>query len=269
MARFATQIQMGAAVLLFGTALPVSRILTAEVSVPVGIAIRTAIAAVMFAPVLWVRRVELRALRSGDWLVSSLIACTLLAVSGLMLGSTRLAPCSAICTVTSLTPVITALGAMIVFRDRPQLRQLVWILAAAVSALILRVMCAGSTDVNQELNWLSIGIAFSILAICCEAGGVLLSKLATRRLDPLTLAALSTCIAAALSFPTAWTQFGADDWLNLSPRAVAAALWWGSGGLALGTWLWYRALASTTATTAAAFLSLLPFVTLGFSWLLL
>ena len=268
MGRFTTHIQLGVAILLFGTALPVCRILTAEVSVPIGIALRTAIAAVVFVPVLWVKRSEFRRLQRGDWVVVSLIACSLLAVSGLMLGSTRLAPCSAICTVTSLTPLVTALGAMVIFRDRPRLRQLVWILAAAVSALTLRTLCARSTDVQQELDWLAVGIAFSILAICCEAGGVLLGKLATQRLDPLTLAALSTCIAAILALPVAWAQSGPELWLSLSPRAVVAALWWGSGGLALGTWLWYRALASTTATTAAAFLSALPFVTLGLSWLM-
>jgi len=259
---------MGAAILLFGTALPVSRILTAEVPVLVGTAIRTVIAAVVFLPILWAKRREIFALSGGDWVHSSLVAGSLLAVSGLMLGSTRLAPCSVICTVTSLTPVVTALGAIVVFRDRPRLRQLIWILAAAASALVLRAMCAQSTSTGQEYDWLILGVGCSVLAICCEAGGVLISKVATRRIDPLTLAALSTLIAALLAVPMAFADGGPESWLALSPRAVAAALWWGSGGLALGTWLWYRALAQTTATTAAGFLSALPFATLAMSWLL-
>jgi len=268
MARFAAPIQMGAAILLFGTALPVSRILTAEVPVLVGTAIRTVIAAVVFLPILWARRREILALRFGDWVHSGLIAGSLLAISGLMLGSTRLAPCSVICTVTSLTPVLTAIGAIVVFRDRPGLRQLVWILAAAVSALVLRSLCSQATNTGQEYDWLILGVCCSILAICCEAGGVLISKVATQRIDPLTLAALSTLIAAVFALPMAWADGGPESWLALSPRAIAAALWWGSGGLALGTWLWYRALAKTTATTAAAFLSALPFVTLAISFVL-
>ncbi|REJ96884.1 MAG: DMT family transporter [Planctomycetota bacterium] len=268
MARFATHMQMVAAILLFGTALPVSRILTAEVSVPLGIALRTAIATLVFLPFLWAKRGELQSLERGDWVVSLLVGCSLLAVSGLMLCSTRLAPCSAICAVTSLTPVVTAIGAIIIFRDRPRLRQLLWILAAAASSLILRFLCTRSTDALQELEWLALGIAFSVLAICCEAGGILLCKFATHRLDPLTLAALSTGLAAIVAVPLAWAHAGGDHWLQLSPRAALAALWWGAGGLALGTSLWYRALASTTATTAAAFLSALPFVTFGLSWLM-
>lgn len=261
-------LQMGAAVLLFGTALPVSQVLTSEVHVFDGTAIRLTVAAFLFLPMIWSKRHEIRKITPVEVLFVSLISASLVAVSGLMLCSTRFAPCSVICTVTCFTPIVTALGAMIFFRDRPRKTQMSWILVAAVSALILRTTCAASDSKQYEFLWLAVGVGFSILAVFCEASGILIAKLATRSLSPLTLAALSTLLSVLIILPFAYLDGSQIPWGQLSWRAWLAAAWWGSGGLTLSTWLWYSGIKHSSATTAAAFLSTLPFVTVMFSWLM-
>ena len=259
--------QMGLAILLFGTALPASQVLTSEVHVFDGTAIRLTVAAILFLPMIWQRREEIRAITPGDLGLVFLIAASLVAVSGLMLCSTRFAPCSIICSVTCFTPILTALGAIFFFNDRPKRSQLTWIFVAAVSAIILRTACSASGSIDKEYVWMALGIGFSITAIFCEASGILLAKVATRKLSPLTLAALSTVLSVLIILPFAYFSEGEIHWAELSFKAWLAAAWWGSGGLALGTWLCFTGIKQTSATTAAAFLSTLPFVTVAVAWI--
>lgn len=258
---------MGLAILLFGTALPASQVLTQEVHIFDGAAIRLTVAAILFLPLIWKRRSEIRSITFADIGTIFLISASLVGVSGLMLCSTRFAPCSVICSVTCFTPLLTALGAMVFFKDRPGPRQLGWILVAAISAIILRSTCSSSGSAAGEYIWLAVGVALSVAPIFCEAAGILLAKVATRKLSPLTLAALSTVLSVLIILPFAYFSGGKIHWGELSFKAWLAAGWWGSGGLALGTWLWYTGIKQTSATTAATFLSTLPFVTVGISWL--
>ncbi|WP_417849153.1 DMT family transporter [Thalassoglobus sp.] len=260
-------IQMGLAILLFGTALPVSQILTSEVHVFDGTAIRLTVAAILFLPMIWKRRDEIRRIGTNDALLVFLIAASLVAVSGLMLCSTKLAPCTVICTVTSFTPIVTALGAIIFFRDRPKRKQLGWIVVAGCSALVLRAACTRADATNQEFFWLALGVVLSIAAVFCEAAGILFAKVATRTVSPMTLAALSTLVSVLIILPFAFADGTPISWNSLSTKAWLAGIWWGAGGITLGTWLWYSGIKQSSATTAAAFLSLLPFVTVAISWI--
>lgn len=259
-------LHMGLAIFLFGTALPASQVLTNEVHVLDGTAIRLTVAAILFLPLIWQRREEVRSISKTDLLFIGLISVSLVAVSGLMLCSTRFAPCSVICSVTCLTPILTAIGGIIFFRDRPHRTQLMWILTAAVSGLILRKTCTSASSTQGELLWMAIGIGFSLLAIFCEAAGILFAKVATRRVSPLTLASLSTVLSVLIILPFAWFNGHSIHLSDLSTQAWIAGIWWGAGGLTLGTWLWYVGIQRSNATTAAAFLCTLPFVTVAISW---
>src|SRR5690606_5572509 len=137
---------------------PASQVLTSEVHVFDGTAIRLTVAAILFLPMLWKRRDEVLSISKIDLAIVFLISGSLVAVSGLMLCSTRFAPCSVICTVTCFTPILTALGAILFFKDRPKSRQLAWIVVAAVSALILRSTCVASESSRGEFLWLAIGV---------------------------------------------------------------------------------------------------------------
>ncbi|TWT35039.1 EamA-like transporter family protein [Thalassoglobus neptunius] len=260
--------QMAIAILLFGTSLPVSQVLTREIGVFEGTAIRLTVASVLFLPILWRHRDEIAKITSIDAILVILIGASLIAVSGLMLGSTRFVPCSVICTVTCLTPVVTGLGAMLFVRDRPHPGQLGWILFAACCALFIRSTCAQSDSQNCESMMLVFGVALSCVAVICEASGILMAKVVTRRLNPLPLAALSTLASVVLILPATLISSGYVDLTGLTANAWLAVFWWGAGGIWAGTWLWYSGIQQTSATTAAVFLSTLPFVTIAMSWVL-
>jgi drug/metabolite transporter (DMT)-like permease len=262
-------LHLGGAVLLFGTVLPVSQIVIAEIPVVVGVGLRVGIAATVFAPLLWRRRAEWLRFTPRELLLVGWLALSLVAVSSLMLCSARFAPCAASCTVTSLTPVLTAAGAVLFLRERPQWLHLAWLLAGAAWTVMLQWACIGWPDGSQNTLSTLAGVALMFLAVCCEAAGTLLASVAMRTVSPLTLAAGSTTLAALALVPAAAVEAAAVDWAAVSGPAWLAALWWGAGGLAAGTWLWYRGVRLTTGTVAAGYLSLLPLVSLGLATLVL
>ena len=253
---------------IWGTVLPASRLVTVEIPVLPATAMRLGIAALLFAPVLWRRRREWLRLSFRDLAAVGLVGLSLAAVSALMLSSTSFLPCAVVCLLTTLTPAVTFGGAVLFLRDRADRRQLAWIVLAAAASVALAVLLRARCELPESTLLIAAGVATALAAVGCEATGTLLSKVMVRRISPLTLAALATGVAALAMLPVAYLAGDVVHWDSISPTAWLAALWWGAGGLAIGTWLWYRGVQRAPGTTAAAFLAVLPLAGIGVSWLL-
>jgi drug/metabolite transporter (DMT)-like permease len=259
---------LGCAVLVWGTVLPISRLVTVELPVLTATALRLSVGALVFAPVLWKRRREWLSLSFRDLALVALIGLSLVAASSLMLCSTSLLPCATVCLLTALTPAVTFAGAVLFLRDRIDGRQLTWIILAAGAAVALAMLIRERYQLPESALLIAAGLASVLAAILCEAAGTLLSKAAVARVSPLTLAALATTVAALAVLPAACLLGEGCAWASVSSVGWLAAIWWGAGGLALGTWLWYSGVQRASGTTAAAFLAALPLVSFGVSWLL-
>jgi drug/metabolite transporter (DMT)-like permease len=263
-----TQLALGMAV--FGSATPISKIVTGAMPVFVGSSIRIAVGALALAPFAAGHRHELRQLGRRDWLVVALIAVFgMFGFSALMLYGMRMVSGVVGAIVMSTTPAVTAVASMLLLGDKPTWRKVTAIVLAVAGVLILHLFHGGSGGQSEGAGKLALGSALVFGAVCCETAYTLLGKQASRSTDPVLVA----CLAAALSIPLflpfaiwQWSSFsiGAVEW-----RGWAAVLWYGAGTLALGTWLWYAGVAKVEGAVAAAFMGVMPASALILSYVLL
>ncbi|MGH7202578.1 MAG: EamA family transporter, partial [Planctomycetaceae bacterium] len=189
--------RLSAALLLFATALPASQLVTAEVPVLLATALRMTAAAAVFVPVLWLRREDVRKLspRDARW-IGVIAAFGLIGSSALMLCGTRLLSCGAVCLLTTTTPAMTAAGAAVFLRDRPNWQKISWLALGALAAIGLALHWSDCGPIAESPAALLLGGALVAAAICCEASYTLVAKVVTARTAPLTVAAVSTIAAA-------------------------------------------------------------------------
>lgn len=274
--------QLAAGMILFGSATPVSKLVTEAMPVAVGSALRVAIGALALLPFLLGSWSEIRKLSHRDWLLTGLIAIFgMFGFSVFILMGMTLATGVTGAVVMATTPAVTAAAAIVLIGETANWRK-VSAIALAVGGVLLLYMTGGTggggsgtgSGPLQELlrdlgNSALLGGLLVFAAVCCEVVYTLLGQRVSRDSDPMLVAFL----AAALSLPL-FLPLAAWEWQSFDPGAVAwdgwlAVLWYGAGTLALGTWCWYSGIAKTQGTIAAAFMGLMPASALVLSYLLL
>lgn len=249
---------------VFGSATPVSKIVTGAFPVFVGSLLRVGIGAIVLAPFLVVRRSELTKLRRKEWLLVALIAVFgMFGFSALMLYGMKQVSGVGGAVVMSTTPAVTAAASMVLLGDKATWRKLAAIALAVAGVLLLQLGQGGGSGQTQ---WLGIALVFG--AVCCEAAYTLLGKTVSARVDPVVVAALAAAISVPLFVPFAVWQWP-DVSTDVSPGTWAAVAWWGAGTLALGSWLWYSGVAKAEGAVAAGFMGVMPASALILSYLLL
>jgi drug/metabolite transporter (DMT)-like permease len=259
------QLALGMAV--FGSATPVSKIVTSAMPVFVGSALRVGLGAIVLAPFVAARWDQVRQLERRDWLLVGLISLFgMFGFSALMLYGMGMISGVVGAVVMSTAPAVTAAGSMLLMGDEPTWRKLVAIALAVTGVLILQLGQGGS---DAEGGSLLLGAALVFGAVCCEAAYTLLGKKVTERVDPLVVAGLSAALAVPIFLPLAIWQWGSFDVGETGWRAWSAVAWYGAGTLALGSWLWYSGLAKAEGSVAAAFMGVMPASALILSYVLL
>jgi drug/metabolite transporter (DMT)-like permease len=258
------QLALGMAV--FGSATPVSKIVTSAMPVFVGSALRVGLGALVLAPFVATRWGEVRRLDRRDWLLVGLISLFgMFGFSALMLYGMGMISGVVGAVVMSTTPAVTAAGAMLLMGDQPTWRKLAAIALAVVGVLVLQ-LGQGSQGEGGNLL-LGAGLVFG--AVCCEAAYTLLGKKMTERADPLVVAGLSAALAVPIFLPLAAWQWGSFAAGEAGWEAWTAVAWYGAGTLALGSWLWYAGLAKAEGAVAAGFMGVMPASALILSYVLL
>jgi drug/metabolite transporter (DMT)-like permease len=281
-------LQLAAGMILFGSATPVSKLVTEAMPVFVGSALRVAVGALVLAPLLLRHRGEIARLSRGDWLLTVLIAVFgMFGFTVFMLLGMSLVTGVVGAIVMSTTPAVTAAAAILLVGERANGRKLAAIALAVGGVLLLYVSggagggsgggsggaSGGGGPLLQFLQGLGSGVVVGGLlvfaAVCCEVAYTLLGQRVSRDANPLVVAFLAAALAIPLFLPLA-----AWEWSRFEPAAVdaggwAAVIWYGAGTLALGTWCWYSGIAKTEGSIAAAFMGLMPVSALVLSYLLL
>ncbi|MEQ9077131.1 MAG: DMT family transporter [Sandaracinaceae bacterium] len=274
--------QLAAGMIVFGSATPVSKIVTGAMPPFIGSLLRVAIGALVLLPFVWPRRDKLLGIPRKDWIRLGFIALFgMLGFSALMLMGMALITGVAGAIVMATTPAVTAAAAMLLMGEDATWRKLTAIALAVAGVVLLQVGGIGGGEgggggMGPVMEWLAgfgsatlIGSAMVFGAVCCEATYTLLGRKVSQDVDTVSVAFL----AAALSIPL-FIPLAAFEWSAFTPSEVSltewsALVWYGAGTLALGTWLWYSGVAETQGSVAAAFMGLMPVSALVLSYVLL
>ena len=246
------------AVVIWGWTFVATKILLAELG-PIEIfALRLAIGLPVLGAVLLVKRVPLRFAR-GDARPLFLGGATftvhfLVQIAGLVTTSAINAGW-----IISVSPLALAVLSFLFLRERIG-RNGVAGIAIATTGIVLLVSRGNLAD----LTWLqSTGDWLLLASAHTWAFYTVTTRDLVRRRDPLVvtfgillIAAVVAAIVFAISADLASVR-------SLSPRGLAALLYLGGAGLALGNWFWQEGVAKLGATRAGLYLYLEPLATLA------
>jgi drug/metabolite transporter (DMT)-like permease len=264
-------IMLGAGMATFGSATPVSKIVTAALPVFVASAARVGLGALVLAPVALRQRRRIARISGGEWGRIALIALFgMFGFSALMLYGMRMVPGVVGAIVMSTAPAVTACASILFLGDKPTWRRLSAIALAVAGVLVLQLGSAapdGDGPANGAPSWLGVGLVFA--AVCCEAAYTLLGKAASDDLDPSLVAFLSAALSLPLFAPFALWQLRDLDLAGVDARSWTALVWYGAGTLSLGTWLWYSGIRRVEGSFAAVFMGVMPVSALILSYVLL
>jgi drug/metabolite transporter (DMT)-like permease len=246
------------AVVIWGWTFVATKILVAELGPLEIFALRLAIGLPFLAGVLLVRRVPLRFARAD--------AAPLL-LGGAILALHFLVQIAGLVTTTatntgwiiSVSPLAIAVLAFLFLRERIGRGDVVGITVATAGLLVL-VSRGRLTDLEwlrSRGDWLVLASAFTWAAYTVATRDLV------RRRHPLAVTFVILLVAAAI---TATLCVFAADFTRvraLSPRGIAAALYLGIPGLAIGQWFWQEGIARLGATRAGVYLYVEPLATLA------
>lgn len=271
--------------ILFGSATPVSKLVTAAMPVFVGSLLRVAIGAIALLPFVWGRRGDIARLSARDWLfVAGIAVFGMFGFTAFMLIGMKMISGVTGAIVMATAPAVTAGAAIVLIGEKATWRKIVAIALAVAGVTILQLSAgsggetaAGAPAANDWLTGLLqglgsspvLGAAFVFGAVCCEAAYTLLGRAVSQNADPSLVAFLGAVLSLPLFLPLAWVQWASFAPAEIGWAAWAAVAWYGAGTLALGTWFWYHGIARAEGSIAAGFMGLMPVSALVLSYVLL
>jgi drug/metabolite transporter (DMT)-like permease len=246
------------AVIIWGWTFVATKILLAELG-PVEIfALRLAIGLPVVGGVLLVKRVPLRFARADArplFLGGAIFTLHFLVqIAGLVTTTAINAGW-----IISVSPLALAVLSFLFLRERIGWRGVAGI-AVATTGILLLVSRGNLTD----LAWLqSTGDWLLLASAHTWAFYTVTTRDLVRRRDPLVVTFGILLIAAAVAAIVfaIWADLARVR--SLSPRGLAALLYLGAAGLALGNWFWQEGVAKLGATRAGLYLYLEPLATLA------
>jgi drug/metabolite transporter (DMT)-like permease len=254
---------LGGAVLLWGTSFAVTKSAYAALPPMYVVWLRMLVAVVAFLPLL--RFVRRPAYQAGDWkylgLAGLFLPCLYFALEGFAILFTSSSQAGVI---AAVMPLIVALSAWAVLRERPTTRTTT---AVVVSMAGVAALSLGGTSQAAAPNP-ALGNVLELLAMFAAAGATLTIKRLSSRYDPLLLTGLQMGLGSVFFAPLALAS-GPVDWaaVPLSAWAAVAYLGVGCGLAAFG--LYNSGLRLVPATRAALTINVVPAVAMLTGWLAL
>ncbi|WP_375201871.1 DMT family transporter [Hyphococcus sp.] len=258
---------LAAGMILFGSATPVSKIVTDAMPVFVASLLRVSIGALALAPFALGRLNEVKKASRKDVIaLGAIVLFGMVGFSAFMLYGMRMLSGVGGAVVMATTPAVTALGAIVFFGESATARKLV-ALALAVGGVVLLHATGAAGDEGGGAALAGMALIFA--AVCCEAAYTLLGRKVSADLSPVVVAFLASLAAIPL-----FALLSVFQWSAFNPGMVKAGqwiavAWYGAGTLALGTALWYVGLSCTQGSVAAVFMALMPVSALVLSYILL
>lgn len=252
---------------IFGSATPVSKLVTTSFNPWVGTGFRLVLALLLLLPVLFSQRDQFSKLKKNDYLVLFGIATVgVIGFTAALIFGMRHISGVAGSIIMSTTPAVTALGSFLFFHDKFGWRKITAIALAVAGVVLLNVTGETSTSGGSQV-WLGMLLVFA--AVCCEASYTLLGNRAMQDVSSLFVAAASGTLAAILFLPVLIWQMQDFSIAEAETSNLIALGWWGLGTMGLGSLIWYGGVSKVKGSIAAGFMGVMPVSALVLSYVLL
>lgn len=255
---------LAGSVLFWGSSFAVTKDTYAEVSPMAVMSLRMLIASLAFLPFWW--RLPRPQYRRGDAKLLALsmafIPCAYFLLESLAMLYTTSSQAGVI---SATVPLIVALGAWLLFRERLTWQQGVGV-AVSITMVVVLAM-TGASQASAPMPWL--GNLMELGAMVAAAGSMLTIKQLSSRYHPWFLTGLQAASGAVFFTVLAATTGGWPDLGGLSVPVMLELAYLGvfPGLLAFG--LYNSALKMMPATSAALAINMVPVVAVLTGWLLL
>lgn len=252
-----------------GSTVVASKIIGAGMPPFTATAMRFAIASPIFAVLVWLRPEPFPKLSRRDWGLLLLqasagsVGYTVFLILGVSLTSAANAG-----VVVGTLPIVMAIMAITVFRERPTQRLMVAIAFAGLGVLLV-TMGTGDTPWSLPSARATIGLGLILAAVACEALFLLLNKKLSKPVPPLTLSALMCAFGFALAIGPAAVEMSAGMVQDITSAAVTGVVYYALVPTVLGFVFWYAGAARTSASEAALFTGVLPISAVGLAAIVL
>ncbi|MEO6521904.1 MAG: DMT family transporter [Mucilaginibacter sp.] len=250
--------------LLFGSATPLSKLVTKDFPVFIAGGFRVLLAFIVLLP--FVTLSNIKKYKGRDiWLLAGISLVGVVGFTVLMLYGMKYISGVTGSVIMSATPALTAVFSIVFFKD-----DFSWKKGAAISLAIagVLVMQFGEHQNTQKGNEL-LGILLVVAAICCEAGYTLMGKALTKNFPPEDIAAFSALIGFIGFLPFMIWQIKEISFHTISFKSWFYLAIYGAGTMGLGSVLWYKGVKQVEGSTAATFMGVMPISALVLSYFLL
>ena len=259
----ATYLMLFGGMILFGSATPLSKLVTQHFPVFIAGGLRVLLAFLVLLP--FIKISDLKNYHNRDrWLLLSIALFGVLGFTASMLYGMKLVSGVTGSIVMSTTPAVTATLSVLFFKDEITWKK-VAALALAIAGVLILQLNAHETGGNHP--WPGVLLIFA--AVCCEAGYTLMGKALTKNFPPEEISGLSALIAAVLFVPFATWQGSELHFEKISFSNWLALATYGLVTMGLGSVLWYKGITRVDGTVAASFMGVMPVSALLLSYLLL
>lgn len=252
---------------LYGSTLPVSKIVTENFPVFSASALRIIIAVLFLFPFVIRYKNEFKKIKKQDYLNIFLIAFSgVFLFSIFMLYGMKYASGVAGSIVMSTTPAVTALGAFFFFKDKFNWKKITALILSIAGIVVINA--SGHNHDNFSLKgWLGIGLIF--LAVCAEASYTLFAKNLKNDINPLVLTFLTAVISVFLFIIPVLFEIKDLHLEKTSLNAWIALIWWGLAGMGIASILWFDGIKTASGSVAAGFMSVMSVSALVLSYIIL
>lgn len=254
---------LAAAVILWGTSFVATKAALTGFGPLVVVAVRMLLSSALMAP-LWTR-VPAPDRRAGDWrwlaLIALLYPCLYYVLEGNALQLTTASQAGA---VSTLVPLMVAVGARVFLSEHLSGRAIVGLAASIVGVVVLSAAAPAEAGAPAP----ALGNALEVLAMVAYAISTLELKRLTSRYDPWFLTGLQ-CLVGALLFLPAVILAPIDNWGRAPLDAWLGILYLGLLVTLLPAGLYNFALSRMGAGRTAMAINLVPVVALITGWAML
>lgn len=248
---------------LFGSATPLSKLVTQHFPVFIAGAMRVLLAFLVLFPFIKIN--NLKNYKGRDrWLLVGIALFGVLGFTVFMLYGMKLVSGVTGSLVMSTTPAVTAILSILFFKDAVTWKKILALILAIAGVLVLQWKDNTSGGAHP---WLGVLLIFA--AVCCETSYTLMGKALTKKFAPEEIAGLSALMAMLLFVPLAIWQSPELHFEKISLSSWLALAAYGLVTMGLGSVLWYKGITRVEGTMAASFMGVMPVSALLLSYLLL
>lgn len=247
----------------FGSATPVSKLVTESFPVWIAGALRVLLAFLLLLP--FVKISHVKNFKGRDfWILLGIGVIGVVGFTAFLLFGMKKVSGVMGSIIMSATPAITAGLSYLVFKDHFGWRKFTAIGLAVAGILVMHL--GGSSSNGSSSIW---GVILVLLAVLCEAAYTLFGKALSKDFNVVEIAAFSALIGFIAFLPGAIWQYSDGVFQDIAASQWWSLLFYGLATMGAGSVLWYKGVQQVEGSTAAAFMGVMPLSALLLSYWLL